>query len=113
MKLKSVSAFGCEVEKLDRTIKFYESLGFVFRNKEAGWARAYLNWFWIEFHQGTPAAGEGVVQYVNVEDIDEFYEGVKKLGYLPEGEVAKVPQGRRQFVLKDPDGYKLVFFQKL
>jgi hypothetical protein len=30
----------------------------------------------------------------------------------PAGELRVQPSGRREFVLRDPDGYKLVFFQK-
>lgn len=112
MELKSVSAFVCQVSDLNRTIKFYEDLGFNIRIREQDYARAYLNWFWIEFQKGKPAAGEGVAQYISVESTDETYKQAIAKGFKPEGEPQVVPQGRKEFTLKDPDGYKLVFFSK-
>jgi hypothetical protein len=37
---------------------------------------------------------------------------VRAAGMKPEGQPEKRPGGGREFVLRDPDGYKLVFFKK-
>lgn len=34
------------------------------------------------------------------------------MGMKPSSEPRDWPWGRREFVLRDPDGYKLVFFKK-
>src|SRR5690348_9182239 len=112
MDLKSVSAFVCQVSDLDRTVEFYEKLGFSFKIRENNWARAYLNWYWLEFQKGKPAPGDGVAQYISVDSADETYKQSLAKGFKPEGEPKMSPQGRKEFALKDPDGYKLVFFSK-
>jgi Glyoxalase/Bleomycin resistance protein/Dioxygenase superfamily len=47
-----------------------------------------------------------------VDDIDGFHKGVVSAGLKPLSEPVAQPSGNREFVLRDPDGYKLAFFQK-
>jgi catechol 2,3-dioxygenase-like lactoylglutathione lyase family enzyme len=49
MKIKSVSGITCYVKNLSQTIKFYETLGFETKKKDASHAALYSNWFWIDF----------------------------------------------------------------
>ena len=46
-----------------------------------------------------------------VEDIHEFYDGVRANGLQPATEPTK-KEGMLEFELRDPDGYNLVFFWK-
>lgn len=127
MKMKSVAGVICLVKDLETVTKFYKALGFEFKKRVPGVATtAYLNGFWIEFlledkvvteafKEDVAAAPKGAGQYIhiNVENVDEFYEGVVAKGLEPISEPQDFPWGHREFVLQDPDGYKLVFFSKL
>ena len=127
MKLKSISGIVCLVENLEQTIMFYEKLGFTFRKTVPDVsATGYVNWFWIEFllkrrvvteafKEDVAVSPKGAGQYIhiNVEDIDEFYKSVLAKDLKPFGAPQDFPWGHREFVLSDPDGYKIVFFSKV
>lgn len=125
MKMKSVSGITCYAKDLAKTVTFYEALGFLFRKKEATHATAYLNWFWIDFvsigledkaafleEAKSKNKGAGLYINISVDEIDELYSELVAKGLKPSGEPKDWPWGNREFVLRDPDGYKLVFFQK-
>lgn len=125
MKLKSISGVVYLVSDIAATADFYETLGFRIDTKEADYLKVYLNWFWMEFVRmddkhptafqeeaklGNKGAGQFV--YISVDDVDEAYKELVSKGLKPSGEPKDWPWGRREFVVRDPDGYKLVFFQK-
>lgn len=126
MKMKSVVGIICLVKDLEQVKQFYETLGFEFKQQMPGvYTTAYLNWFWIEFlledkvvtesfKEDIAVSPKGAGQYIhiNVEDVDEFYHGVKAKGLEPSSPPQDFPWGRREFVLQDPEGYKLIFFSK-
>jgi len=60
----------------------------------------------------TEPKGAGLFLYIKVDDVDEFYQGVLAKGLKPSSEPRDWPWGNREFALRDPDGYKLVFFNK-
>jgi catechol 2,3-dioxygenase-like lactoylglutathione lyase family enzyme len=125
MKIKSVSGLVLYVEDVAKTTAFYESLGFRIGEQNETDAKVYMNWYSIAFRaqtaenkeefkkeaKSTPR-GSGIFICVNVDDVDEFYTGVIDKGMKPSSEPRDWPWGNREFVLRDPDGYKLVFFQK-
>jgi uncharacterized glyoxalase superfamily protein PhnB len=127
MKMKSVAGIICLVSSLEEIIAFYTALGFEFRKQVPDVsATAYLNWFWIEFlltdktvtpefTQDATITPKGAGQYIhiNVEDVNAFHEGVVAKGFQPSAPPQDRPWGHREFVLQDPEGYKLVFFTKL
>jgi catechol 2,3-dioxygenase-like lactoylglutathione lyase family enzyme len=111
--IKSVSALVFNVSDLEKTKKFYEDLGFRFGTPKDDYLIAYINWFSVEFHPGKPESkGSGAHTQLSVDDVDEFYEDVKSKGMKPEDEPHDTPMKRREFMLHDLDGYKLVFFTK-
>jgi catechol 2,3-dioxygenase-like lactoylglutathione lyase family enzyme len=111
--IKSIAALVFNVTDLDKTKKFYEDLGFRFGTPKGDYLIAYINWFSVEFHPVKPEnAGGGAHTQLSVDDVDEFYKQVKAKGMKPEGEPGDTAMGRREFMLLDPDGYKLVFFTK-
>jgi catechol 2,3-dioxygenase-like lactoylglutathione lyase family enzyme len=113
MKIKSISGFTLNVQDLEKSAQFYESLGLRAGKREADHAIFYINWFWVELVESASEKKESDLRIaVNVEDVDEFYKGVIELGYQPDSEPADQTWGRREFMLQDPDGYKLAFFQK-
>lgn len=125
MKLNSISGVTCLVKDIATTAAFYDRLGFRIGKQDDNSLTCYVNWFWVEFvaegqvsdlgqQQEAQLSNRGAGQYlhIKVENADEFYAGVLEKGMKPDGE----PQGKRStgrsFVLRDPDGYKLVFFEK-
>jgi catechol 2,3-dioxygenase-like lactoylglutathione lyase family enzyme len=115
MKPKSVSALVYKVADMDKTIKWYEGLGFkVAKNEDDRLVTIYVNWFSIELHlvnetDESPKAGPLVL--VSVE-LDQFYEAAVKAGYVTEYGPEKTVNGRTEFALRDPNGYLMVFFEK-
>jgi catechol 2,3-dioxygenase-like lactoylglutathione lyase family enzyme len=125
MKVNSISGISCYVEDLGKTGEFYESIGFRKGKEQPGRATYYVNWFFMTFvaqdqeddaalrkEAEQPAKGSGLYVHIKVDDIEDFHEQVLAAGLKPEGEPEKRPGGGREFVLRDPDGYKLVFFKK-
>jgi predicted enzyme related to lactoylglutathione lyase len=113
MKVNSISGITCYVEDLTRTAEFYETIGFRRGKEEADRLTFYVNWFFVTFIAGgrVEHSGSGVATYVKVDDVDDYYNAVVSEGLQP----AREPQlrdGNREFVLRDPDGYTLVFFEK-
>jgi len=113
------------VQDISKTAEFYEALGFRIGERADDHLKVYLNWFWMqfnavssedkpEFQAEAHAEPKGAGLYINiaVENVDEFYEGVLAKGMKPPSEPRDWPWGNREFVMRDPDGYKLVFFQK-
>ncbi|HSX31531.1 MAG TPA: VOC family protein [Candidatus Saccharimonadales bacterium] len=125
MKAKSVSGLGLYVQDIAKTAAFYETLGFRMGERSDSSLRVYLNWFWMqfiaissedqaEFQAEAHAEPKGGGLYINiaVDSADEMYDGVIAAGYEPSSKPRDWPSGSREFVVRDPDGYKLVFFQK-
>ena len=125
MKIKSVSGFACYVKNLKKTAKFYETLGFEVRKQETDHITVYSNWFWIDFLSMDKAErpgygntadlenkGNGILIYLSVDDVDEFYKELQSNGLKPKTQPSNQPWGNREFILHDPDGYKLVIFKR-
>jgi catechol 2,3-dioxygenase-like lactoylglutathione lyase family enzyme len=115
MKPKSISALVYKVVDMEKTIKWYEGLGFtVAKNEDGRLVTIYVNWFSIELHlvnetDNKPKAGPLVL--VSVE-LDPFYEAAMEAGYVAEYGPEKTVNGRTEFALRDPNGYLMVFFEK-
>jgi catechol 2,3-dioxygenase-like lactoylglutathione lyase family enzyme len=125
VKIKSISGITCYVKNMNKTIKFYEALGFAFRSKEADRATANVNWFWIDFLPATKEVrpyfrteaklsnkGAGTFLYLSVEDVDGFHRSLLTKGLKPSTKPQDSPWGNREFVIRDPDGYRLVIFKR-
>lgn len=56
--------------------------------------------------------GKGIYVYIYVDDVDEQYATLIDQGFTPHSVPRDWPWGNREFVLKDPDGYKLVFWHE-
>jgi catechol 2,3-dioxygenase-like lactoylglutathione lyase family enzyme len=125
MKPNSISGISCYVEDLSRTAEFYEALGFRRGKEESDRVTFYVNWFFVTFvakdHEDDaelrkeaelPNKGAGLFLHIKVDDVEDFYKEVLANSMSPAGEPQTRASGNRDFVLRDPDGYKLVFFQK-
>jgi catechol 2,3-dioxygenase-like lactoylglutathione lyase family enzyme len=125
MKVNSISGLTCYVKDLARTAEFYETIGFRRGKEEPDRATFYVNWFFVTFvaqdreddaelRKEVEAAtkGAGLLVYIKVDDVEGFHEAVLSKGMKPATEIRKVSRAQREFVLRDPDGYRLVFFEK-
>ena len=125
MKIKSVAGITCHVKNLSKTAKFYKTLGFVIRKQDATHLTVYSNWFWIDFlpiaRETRPefkkearlsGKGAGIFVYLSVDDVDAFHRELLSKGIKPAGQPADQPWGNREFILRDPDGYKLAIFKR-
>jgi catechol 2,3-dioxygenase-like lactoylglutathione lyase family enzyme len=116
MKVDSISGITCHVEDLARASEFYDTIGFRRGKEESGRATFYVNWFFVtlvsEDQAEAPTKGAGLFLYIKVGDVEGFHKAVVSKGLKPVSEPERQPSGNREFVLRDPDGYNLVFFQK-
>lgn len=128
MKIKAVSGIVMMVGDPAKSVAFYEQLGFTVVKQEADYATVRSNWFWIEFvaadkaeptvfkkdHavQDNVVGGPGAYFHMSVDNVDEYYDELTKLGIKAVNEPKDFPWGRREFIVHDPDGYRLVFFTK-
>lgn len=114
MKPKSISALVYKVVNMDKTLKFYEGLGFRVDKNDGRIAMVYVNWFSAEFHVANDiddSPKDGPLVLVSV-DVDAFYKAAVAAGYKPESEPQKTVNGRKEFSLRDPNGYLMIFFEK-
>ncbi len=118
MKISSLVLW---VQDATLSAKFYRKLGFDVTEVNDRNATAKAGSFEImlvtmrdeeEFNQDSLASnrGLGMYVYVNVEDVDQKYQELKKLGLQTSSQPRDWEWGNREFVIKDPDGYKLCFF---
>lgn len=113
MDLKSVSSIVYYVSDVQKSIAFYEALGFKQNNLKQTRPRVYLNWFSIEFRErqnDNQIAGNGQETCIKVESVDNCYTAIQKLG-LTATKPSKNLFGTHHFSLFDPDGYTLTFFE--
>jgi catechol 2,3-dioxygenase-like lactoylglutathione lyase family enzyme len=125
MKVNSISGFTCYVEDLARTAEFYEAIGFRPGKQEPDRVTFYVNWFFVTFlaqdreddpesrsEAELPNKGSGLYIQVKVDELDDYHDAVVSKGLKPASGPRVRHGGGREFGLRDPDGYKLVFFEK-
>lgn len=106
------------------SVKFYKKLGFELVQSDERNSTVKLGEFEImlismrdeaEFNSDSLSSdkGRGMYVYIHVDDIDAKYAELLKLGITPRSEPRDWDWGNREFVVKDPDGYKLCFWQKI
>jgi catechol 2,3-dioxygenase-like lactoylglutathione lyase family enzyme len=104
---------------LKATADFYRKLGFDVQESADG-TRIKMGDFTLAFidenatqiknESGMKPKGLGIYTYVEVDDVDAHFAFVKQNGVAPRTEPKTWPWGKREFVVKDPDGYKMVFY---
>lgn len=113
------------VTDVANSLKHYEQLGFrVIQNQAPSYGSVMLNGFLIQFQDkrnpNDPAfvkeamaepKGGGIFTYLQVDDLDAYFKEISERGVVPTTEPRDWPSGNREFVVRDPDGYKLVFYQ--
>ena len=106
-----------------KTAEFYKKLGFTITEETKDRVATQVGDFYIDFHNensvevnvesGKEPKGLGIYIYVNVENVDEYYQSLLDKGLTPSSKPKNWSWGNREFAIKDPDGYKLVFYQSI
>jgi catechol 2,3-dioxygenase-like lactoylglutathione lyase family enzyme len=102
--------------------KFYKKLGFEVVRTDDKHSVVELGNFQIvlvamrdedEFAKDALAKdkGRGVYVYIAADDVDKLHKRLVKIGLRPATGPRDWEWGNREFILKDPDGYKLCFWQ--
>lgn len=112
------------VQENRQSEKFYIKLGFEVVKSDDQHSTIKLGKFEIilvnmrdeqEFSRDSMAGekGLGVYLYIRADNIDTKYQELIDAGFSPHTKPRDWPWGNREFILKDPDGYKLCFWQPL
>ena len=116
-KIESISAVTLHVADMDRSVSFYEALGFerLYGGAEADFTsfqvgEGYLNLAYREGLEPFEIWGRTIFY---VSDVDGIYERIRAAGFQPEFEPRDAPWAERYFHLRDPDGHELSFARPL
>jgi catechol 2,3-dioxygenase-like lactoylglutathione lyase family enzyme len=113
-----ISAVTLVTQDMARSVRFYESLGFVARD---GASEAFTSFpvgpTWLNLIAATEPAAAPMPLWgrtiIHVDDVDTMYDRVLKAGHETETAPADAPWGERYFHVKDPDGHELSFAKPL
>lgn len=121
--LKKLNSLLLYVSDVNASAKFYQDLGFTITKETQEMCIAKLGDFELHCHDQDSVRfkeeskikpkGGGVFIYVAVENIDDYYKSLIDKGVNPSSKPRDWDWGNREFVIRDPDGYKIVFYQKL
>ncbi|MDD2696615.1 MAG: VOC family protein [Candidatus Pacebacteria bacterium] len=110
------------VSDLNKTASFYEKLGFEIVKKTDNSVVAKLGDFELRCYDQSKVffkqdvdrfKGAGVFIYISVDDVDKKHSELINKGLQPSGEPKDFEWGNREFAIKNPDGYKIIFYKKL
>ena len=101
--------------------KFYKKIGFEVTESDEEHSVVSLGGFSLDLvsmrddtkfskDSMAPQKGLGMYIYIRAENVDEKHQELVTLGFEPTNP-KDWPWGNREFILKDPDGYKLCFWQ--
>lgn len=121
MKITSILLW---VQENKLSEKFYKKLGFEVTQSTDSNSVVSLNGFDLQlvnmrdddmFNKDSLAGdkGKGVYIYINVPSADEAHAKLIKDGITPATQPRDWDWGNREFIVKDPDGYKLCFWQNI
>ena len=103
---------------LNSTLEFYKQLGFSVEQSDDA-LRLKFGDFRLCFMDESKTTikdkeniekGGGMFVYFEVDNVDDFYQALKNNNIMTSSEPKTWPWGKREFAVKDPDGYKLIFF---
>lgn len=103
--------------------KFYKKLGFTVDQSDDDHSLVSLHEFGLDlvsmrdedpFTRDSMSGdkGRGVYIYLQVDNVDAQHKALVSIGLMPYTQPKNWPWGNREFIIKDPDGYKLCFWQR-
>lgn len=121
--LKALTAVLLYAKDPEASAEFYEKLGFDPGASTDGTRQVTLGTTTVtlvdrakaKFQQDAyrEPKGAGLFLMCKVEDIDGYHQELVGKGLKPSSAPRDWPWGNREFAIKDPDGYKIVFWQKV
>ena len=126
--IKAINQLSFYVKDTTTSVSFYKKLGFEVVSDDNAVAEVKLSSMTLQFLAQDSAKtmdqsfqkdafgepkGTGVYIYIQVEGIDEYYKNLTDEGITASTEPRDWPWGNREFVVRDPDRYKLVFYDKI
>lgn len=124
--LKGIDAIMLYVSDVKKSAEFYERLGFTKVEVRKDYAAVASGSVELHFHDKNAVPGPyfrkeslaepkgaGLYIYVAVNKIDAYYRQILEEGVFTSTEPRDWPWGNREFVVRDLDGYKLVFYEKI
>lgn len=106
------------------SVKFYKKAGFSVEHSDDEYSVVSLSGFDIQLvtlrdeaefacDSMAGAKGKGVYVYIAVADVDAKYRELERSAIVPATRPRNWGWGNREFIVKDPDGYKFCFWQKI
>lgn len=106
------------VRDLDRSLAFYDGLGFELERRTGGFA--VLHWqgrlWFLDERPDLPAPADDVERAnvrVMVPDVDAIWRRVRDLGLPVAAPIADRHYGLRDFTVRDPDGFGIRFATRI
>lgn len=110
MTVGSINAITLAVSDMDRSVHFYESIGFRLEYRGPTFATFRLGEQALNLTaEAEPVAGFWGRVIFYVDDVDQMYGKVTDEGHRPETTPADATWGERYFHLNDPDRHQLSF----
>lgn len=120
MKLNSTLLY---ISNIEASLDFYQKFGFKIDSQDEKSIVVSLNDFQlqlfdkekVEFKQYSEIdpSSVGIFFYIEVDDVDLKHKELISNGLTPATTPKDWPWGNREFVVKDPDGYKFVIYKKI
>lgn len=114
MNIKKIYACWIYVSNLDRSIEFYQSMGFSIKYTEEDWVEFDLGETSFAILKRPENKGEVIPQKTRImletDDIESVYKNLKSKRVELIGKIRNESYGKL-LTFKDPDGHLLEFFQ--
>jgi catechol 2,3-dioxygenase-like lactoylglutathione lyase family enzyme len=106
--IKAVSSLRLAVADVERSLDFYNKLGFLEVPGDGPAREVRSNWFRIRLEKRqSPRGSAGLRVCMSVDDIETYAAHLESKGI----QMSREPAGKsHELVVVDPDGYSLVFF---
>lgn len=112
--VRSINAVTLAVSSIERSIRFYRSVGLELEHSSPMFATFRLGDQALNLTaEAEPDHGFWGRVIFHVEDVDSIHQTVLDAGHEPEAGPADAPWGERYFHLNDPDGHQLSFAKPL
>lgn len=114
MTVRSINAITLATSDIDRSVRFYGSIGFRLDYRSPTFATFRIGSQALNLTgeaESAPGFWGRVIFYVD--DVNAMYQTVLDAGHEPETGPADATWGERYFHLNDPDGHQLSFAKPL
>ncbi len=117
--IKRIHSTLFQIKDLDKTAEFYKNLGFEIQRSDDA-IRIIFGDYRFAFikekddsRKSIEPKGIGISIFFEVDNIDNYFNTLRCKNIVLNSEPQNQPWGKRELVVIDPDGYKLVFFSNI